>query len=483
MAGLLTLSVVLPCAFEYAFMERTARSVWEATPAERLKEIVIVDDASDPPLEHFAAAELYKVRFIVHPKPLGLIGAKRTGGDAAVGDVIVFFDCHVKPDANYWIPFVKHLEANPRRVVVPVITELDVDKWQEVNRPRGGGMSKCYLTFDAQFKWTDDNTDFVPLMSGGLLAMRKTWWDELSGLDPEMRGWGGENIDQSLRIWRCGGEIVSAPDSYVAHMWRDARKPQTLAKYHLMPGSTELNIARAARAHFGEAFFAKTLQFPPYRRFVGREPNASAIEGPLRTCANGQPAKSFEWYLRRFRYIYRDAGVLPTEIFQIEYGDAGLCLDLAGGTREWGSALQPYDTVTATPCEPGRKRDSGQWWHLSNRGTDGKCCSGLKAWNTDQCLIQGKRSAVETSVCNLAGPRHQRFRLDATRGLLFGEQCVSKAADGHLAIGACGGGAAVWRKRRRSRPAEFNALSAAMQRRWLSPIADSDFDPPRVAEL
>ena len=256
-----------------------------------------------------------------------------------------------------------------------------------------------------------------------------------------------------------------------------------------MPGSTELNIARAARAHFGEAFFAKTLQFPPYRRFVGREPNASAIEGPLRTCANGQPAKSFEWYdatdrkiscsvlredspprtirvaaaavirlcadyprrgrgldspkeistsrprrlasadyprrgrvvaatrrnmhvaaaastrlrgmstsrprrcrdsspqnsrhgllastehpqhsfvsssardryLRRFRYIYRDAGVLPTEIFQIEYGDAGLCLDLAGGTREWGSALQPYDTVTATPCEPGRKRDSGQW--------------------------------------------------------------------------------------------------------------------------
>ena len=37
MAGLLTLSVVLPCAFEYAFMERTARSVWEATPAERAR--------------------------------------------------------------------------------------------------------------------------------------------------------------------------------------------------------------------------------------------------------------------------------------------------------------------------------------------------------------------------------------------------------------------------------------------------------------
>ena len=38
MVALLTLSVVLPCAYEYAFMERTAKSVWEMTPAERLEE-------------------------------------------------------------------------------------------------------------------------------------------------------------------------------------------------------------------------------------------------------------------------------------------------------------------------------------------------------------------------------------------------------------------------------------------------------------
>ena len=78
---------------------------------------------------------------------MGLIGAKRTGGDAAVGDVIVFFDCHVKPDPNYWKPFVTHLAANPKRVVVPVITELDVDTWEELGvRSAGHGMSKCYLT-------------------------------------------------------------------------------------------------------------------------------------------------------------------------------------------------------------------------------------------------------------------------------------------------------------------------------------------------
>lgn len=40
---------MLPCAFEYAYMEPTARSVWEVTPPERLEEIIVVDDASDPP--------------------------------------------------------------------------------------------------------------------------------------------------------------------------------------------------------------------------------------------------------------------------------------------------------------------------------------------------------------------------------------------------------------------------------------------------
>ena len=42
-------------------------------------------------LEHFEKAAEYKVRFIVHERPLGLIGAKRTGADAARGGIIVFF--------------------------------------------------------------------------------------------------------------------------------------------------------------------------------------------------------------------------------------------------------------------------------------------------------------------------------------------------------------------------------------------------------
>ena len=37
----------------------------------------------------------YKVLIKRHEQTVGLIGAKQTGGDAATGDIIVFFDCHV----------------------------------------------------------------------------------------------------------------------------------------------------------------------------------------------------------------------------------------------------------------------------------------------------------------------------------------------------------------------------------------------------
>ena len=162
-------------------------------------------------------------------------------------------------------------------------------------------MSKCYLTFDGEFKWTQDETEFVPLMSGGLLAMSRRWWRETGGYDREMAGWGGENIDQSLRIWRCGGEIVSATTSFVAHMWRDASEKRR-AHYKIPPNAKATNVARAVQAHMGPWYGAKLLSFDPYVQFkadklpgVGWGPsklNTSEIRETLATCNRGFKAAS-----------------------------------------------------------------------------------------------------------------------------------------------------------------------------------------------
>ena len=92
--------------------------------------------------------------------------------------------------------------------------------------------------------------------------MSKKWFEETGGLDRAMAGWGGENIDQSLRIWLCGGEIVSAHDSVVAHMWRDPEKQNTVARYVSKQNAVAKNRFRAATAWYGEYMF-----FFPFFKF------------------------------------------------------------------------------------------------------------------------------------------------------------------------------------------------------------------------
>ena len=86
-----------------------------------------------------------------HENTIGLIGAKKTGGDGATGDLVVFFDCHVAPQKDWYKDFLNLIGENYRRMVIPDITALDIDTWTQVGA--GGGMSKCYLTWDGDFKW------------------------------------------------------------------------------------------------------------------------------------------------------------------------------------------------------------------------------------------------------------------------------------------------------------------------------------------
>eukprot|EP00804_Cyclotella_cryptica_P028289 CCRYP_013167-RA/>CCRYP_013167-RA protein AED:0.02 eAED:0.02 QI:340/1/1/1/1/1/3/271/1192 len=473
----LTISVVLPCGFEHEFFIRTAQSVFDETPDGILKEIVIVDDASDPPLKLLWSEEeaaKYSVKYVRLDSPAGLIGAKQAGAEAATGDIIVFFDCHVKPAKDYWVPYVKAIDENYRRVVIPVITSLNVDTWEEFNRPTsGGGMSKCYLTFDAEFKWTTDETPHVPIMSGGLLAMSRRWFFEIGGYDASMLGWGGENLDQSLRIWTCGGEIVSAPDSFVAHMWRDGTA-KTKAKYKLGAGDAIKNRARAVKAHLGP-WYGKTLTFPSFDQWRGRELDTSSITDGIAKLG----CHDFEWYLDRFSYIYKDAGVLPKEVFQIEASSiagAPQCLQLKKmGWTNYGNSdeLELVDCLDGPPKEP-----KPQYWHLSSRLDDKTCCGSLRAWNTDQC-IDGRspkigETKVSTYTCDLdsgieavlkpKNDREEEYVLALGRGTQHGVLCAS-VEDSALKIVGCAN-ASTWKKRSPFTPLEYELLSADTKKKW-----------------
>lgn len=403
-----TMSVVLPCAGEGEYALNTVRSVFETTPSEVLREIIVVDDGTEPPLSKSHLTEdvlsRYRVRLLRHQSTVGLIGTKKDGGDVAEGDVIVFLDCHVAPQPGWHASFLRLMAVNYRRIVVPVITDLDVSTWKQRG---GGGMAKCYLTWDADFKWFESDDEYVPVVSGGLLGISKRWWNETGGYDEHMVGWGGENLDQSLRSWLCGGEIVIAKDAFIAHMWRKPDDPRTQAKYVVKPGSQQANRMRAAKAWFGE--FSEKLDSFPLLSMPGRtKPDGSAWYGDISNILEVKSrlqCKSFAWFMHRFRHVYEDGGLLPQETFSILAKSPNQCLRFMG---QPGTSPDGRGKASLTPCNPSDER---QRWHLANRDvskTGKPCCNGLRAWNTDQCISSVSGGHISTFVCDISGRTSQQ---------------------------------------------------------------------------
>ncbi len=124
------------------------------------------------------------------------------------------------------------------------------------------------FTFEISYQGTDDM--YMGMLSGGLAGLSRYWWDESGGFDSKMMGWGGENIDQGVRMWVCGGEIVAAPHSQVAHMWR-THSAKTSAHYKRV-GDTLFNRARAIKAWLQE-FSDKLYDYPAFanRKNAGGE--------------------------------------------------------------------------------------------------------------------------------------------------------------------------------------------------------------------
>ena len=162
----------------------------------------------------------------------GLIRARIAGANHASGQVLVFLDSHIEV-ANGWLePILSEISSDRTRVILPTVDNVDfktmgyVD-WDSGDRIRGGLDWSFLWTFiepDIRFDPANgyDETDPFPspTMVGCAFAIDREFFYKSGSYDKGMMIWGGENVEMAIRVWLCGGSLLTLPCSHIGHMFR-----------------------------------------------------------------------------------------------------------------------------------------------------------------------------------------------------------------------------------------------------------------------
>lgn len=238
-------------------------------------------------------------------------------------------------------------------------------------------------------------------------------------------------------------------------MFRDNKKRETKAIYRIPGNSAPINRAKAMKAHASMFYENKTKVFGTFQHMSGVD--TSSIERALEKLQ----CKDFYWYLEHFAHIYRDAGLIPKQVFQITPDGGKTCLALQSPIA-WGGAVSNENLVTV-PCDThdGFSAAGGvQFFHLSARNSDGKCCSGLRMWNTNACLAAG----MKAKWCYLDGDG-QKAEL-TPEGYLKVEGKCWDGRNNQLSEAECSEGSTKWTKLRPFVPSEYLLLTPELKAIW-----------------
>ncbi|XP_046394938.1 polypeptide N-acetylgalactosaminyltransferase 1 [Ischnura elegans] len=214
---------------------RTVMSVVNRSPRTLLKEIILVDDASEReflgrPLEEYLKGIAVPTRVLRTHVRSGLVRARLLGARAAIGGVLVFLDAHCECTTGWLEPLVLRVAEERTRVVCPVIDIINDITFAYV---RSFELHWGAFNWHLHFRWYALGREDIqkrkkniilpfktPVMAGGLFAIDRNYFFEIGSYDEDMDIWGGENLEMSFRVWQCGGSVEIAPCSHVGHLFR-----------------------------------------------------------------------------------------------------------------------------------------------------------------------------------------------------------------------------------------------------------------------
>mmetsp|Transcript_14996 Transcript_14996/g.26273 ORF Transcript_14996/g.26273 Transcript_14996/m.26273 type:complete len:410 (-) Transcript_14996:73-1302(-) len=223
-----TVSIVIPwLAEKWTHMEGTMKALLHFTPDELVEEYIWISDGNADSKETELKALSPKVKVIAFQERQGLIRAKMKGVEMATAPVLVFMEAHVIPN-KHWLQHILHrVVQNPKVLAMPTLDGIPQENWHAY-RPMPPGHWRYEWNFNLIYTNPGDlirndgpEPYTSPGTSGGIFAMRRDWFLQLGLFDVGMKEWGGDHMELTMKVWRCGGRIEIVPCSRVGHLFRD----------------------------------------------------------------------------------------------------------------------------------------------------------------------------------------------------------------------------------------------------------------------
>ena len=207
-----------------------------------LFEVIVVDDGSNPPLELLEPTPL-RLR-VIHQEDLGfgLARARNNGARAAEGDIVVFLDCDMVPEADWLRSHARWHHAASDVLSLGFRCHVDVagvdaaavrDRADSLGELFGGRPIQRPEWIERRMELTDDLAsdadDVFRVVTGGNFAVSAEFFRCVGEFDESFTQWGSEDIEFGWRAYALGAVLVPERSALCWHQGEGAVLSETEA--------------------------------------------------------------------------------------------------------------------------------------------------------------------------------------------------------------------------------------------------------------